>query len=155
PMAELKTNIATSDERTITVRGKNLVDELIGRYSFTEMVYFLICNRFPTAAQTRILDACLVTLMEHGLTPSAIMARLAVDNVPDQLQSAMAAGLMVVGDTFVGTMDGCARILQKGLSQGGDLDAYCQAVVAEHRAQRKAIPGFGHPIHRPDDPRPP
>ncbi|MFI4988074.1 MAG: citryl-CoA lyase, partial [Alphaproteobacteria bacterium] len=81
-MSKPTTNIATSDKTTITVRGKSLVDELIGRYSYTEMVYFLICDRFPTTAETRILDTCLVTLMEHGLTPAAIITRLLLDNVP-------------------------------------------------------------------------
>jgi citrate synthase len=153
-MPELSTQIATSDEKTITIRGRDLVGELIGRYSYTEMVYFLICDRFPSRDETRVLDACLVTLMEHGLTPSAIVARLLADNVPEEAQLAIAGGLLAVGSVFVGTMEGCARILKRGLEAGGDLDAYCRDVVAEHRAQRKALPGFGHPIHKPDDPRP-
>jgi len=79
---KVTTRIATSDAATITVRGKDLVDELIGRYSFTEIIYFLITDRFPTAGQTRVLDACLVTLAEHGFTPSALVARLIHDSVP-------------------------------------------------------------------------
>lgn len=154
-MPDIVTRIATSDATTITVRGRNLVDELIGHYSYTEMVYFLIRERFPTAAETRILDACLVTLMEHGLTPSAIVARMLADSVPDEAQVAIAGGLLAVGGVFVGTMEGCARILAQGVAQGGDADAYCREVVARHRAERKALPGFGHPVHKPDDPRPP
>lgn len=149
------TRIATSDAHSITVRGRDLVNELMGHYSFTEMVYFLLIDRFPTAPQTRILDACLVTLMEHGLTPSAIVARLVGDTVPEEAQVAMAAGLLTIGSVFVGTMEGCATILKRGLDQGGDLDAYCQRVVSAHRSEKKAMPGFGHPIHKPDDPRPP
>jgi citrate synthase len=155
-MAEtIKTNIATSDARTITVRGKSLVDELMGNYSFTEMLYFLITDRFPSPAETRILDACLVTLMEHGFTPSALVTRLIQDSVPDQVQVAMASGLLAVGSVFVGTMEGCARILKRGIDEErGDLDAYCRRIVAEHRAAKQALPGFGHPFHKPDDPRP-
>jgi citrate synthase len=154
-MTGIKTHIATSDTRKITVRGKDLVDELMGKYSFTETLYFLITNRFPEPRETRVLDACLVTLMEHGFTPSALIARLTLDSVPDQVQVAMASGLMVISNVFVGTMEGCARILRQGLAAGGDLDAYCAGVVAEHRAAKRAIPGFGHPFHKPDDPRPP
>src|SRR5262249_8353683 len=62
-----KTNIATSDAASITVRGRDLVDELIGRYSYTEVLYLLIKGRMPSAGETKVLDACLVTLMEHGL----------------------------------------------------------------------------------------
>jgi citrate synthase len=146
------TSIAHSDERTITIRGKDLVAELIGRRSFTEMVFFLVRNRFPSAQQARILDACLVTLMEHGLTPSAIVTRVLADNVPGQAQVAMAAGLLAVGDVFVGTIEGCARLLDGG-KDAADRAHYCRDVVAQHLARRAPVPGFGHRLHKPDDPR--
>jgi citrate synthase len=149
------TRIATSDAGSITIRGRDLVNELIGRKTYTEILYFLTAGRMPNAGETRVLDACLVTLMEHGLTPSAIVTRLVADNVPDEPQAAMAAGLLTVGSVFVGTMEGCARILSAGIASGGDLNAYCREVVETHRTQRRALPGFGHPIHKPDDPRPP
>ncbi|HEY5210657.1 MAG TPA: citryl-CoA lyase [Stellaceae bacterium] len=150
-----KTRIATSDEQSITIRGHDLVGELMGKYSFTEFVYFLICHRFPTPGETRVLDACLVTLAEHGLTPTSIVTRLVADSVPGETQVAMAAGLLAVGSVFVGTMEGCGDILKRGIDQGGDRDAYCRDTVAAFRALKKAVPGFGHPIHKPDDPRVP
>ena len=150
-----KTRIATSDATTVTIRGKSLMHDLIGKMSFTETMYFLIKHRPPTPAETKVLDACLVTLMEHGFTPSSLIARMAFDSVPDQVQVAMAAGLLSIGGVFVGTMEGCARILQEGVAAGGDLDEYCTRVVREHRGAKKAMPGFGHPFHKPDDPRPP
>jgi citrate synthase len=148
------TSIATSDATSITVRGADLVNELIGQRSFTEMLYFLTCHRMPSAGETRVLDACLVTLMEHGWTPTSIIARLTADSVPGQAQVAIAAGLLAVGDVFAGTMDGCARILASGVD-AADPDAFCKEVVARHRAARQPLPGFGHPFHKPDDPRPP
>jgi citrate synthase len=154
-MTGITTNIATSDTQTITIRGKNLVDELIGRYSYTEILYFLICDRLPSAAETRVLDACLVTLMEHGFTPTSLISRLVIDSVPGEVQVAIASGLMAIGSVFVGTMEDCARILKRGLEEGGDRAAYCRQVITEHRAVRRALPGFGHPFHKPDDPRTP
>ncbi len=155
-MAKLpKTRIATSDATSITIRGRDLVNELIGHHTYTEILYFLTVGRMPKAGETRVLDACLVTLMEHGLTPSAIVARMVADNVPEEPQAAMAAGLLTVGSVFVGTMEGCAKILSAGLAAGGDLDTYCREVVETHRKAKRALPGFGHPIHKPDDPRPP
>jgi len=118
-------------------------------------MYFLICHRYPKKNETKILDACLVTLMEHGLTPSAVVTRLIADSVPEEVQVAMAAGLLAVGSVFVGTMEGCGAILKRGIDQGGDLDAYCRDTVAAFRAQKRAMPGFGHPIHKFGDPRPP
>src|SRR5689334_9190002 len=155
-MAKLpKTRIATSNATSITIRGRDLVNELVGRHTYTEILYFLTVGRMPKAGETRVLDACLVTLMEHGLTPSAIVARMVADNVPEEPQAAMAAGLLTIGSVFVGTMEGCAKILRAGMAQSGDHDAYCRQVVETHRAKRRALPGFGHPIHKPDDPRPP
>jgi citrate synthase len=153
-MAEMKTHIAGWDPQSITIRGRDLVNELMGKHSFTEMLYFLICDRMPTAEQTRVLDACLVTLMEHGWTPTSLIARLALDSVPNQIQVGIAAGLLAVGDVFVGTMEGCGRLLLDGVARS-DRETYCREVVQAHRVARKPMPGFGHPFHKPDDPRPP
>ncbi len=153
-MSDIKTHIATSDATSITVRGRDLVHDLMGKVGFTAMVYFLLAGRMPTENQIKVLDACLVTLMEHGWTPTSIIARLAFDSVPSEAQVGIAAGLLAVGDVFVGTMEGCGRILAAGVEHP-DPEAYCRSVVADHRARKKALPGFGHPFHKPDDPRPP
>ena len=147
------TYLCTTDETSITIRGKDLVNELVGHLTYTEMVFFLLRGRVPSAAETRVLDACLVILMEHGLTLNTLTARFVASAVPDQMQVAMGASLMTIGDTFMGTMEGCARILQAGAKAGGDPRAYCAEVVAKHRAEKKAVPGFGHRFHKPDDPR--
>ncbi len=148
------TQIATSDAASVTIRGRSLVDELIGKRTFTEMVYLLTCGREPSAAETRVLDACLVTLMEHGFTPAALVTRITADSVPDQVQVAMAAGLLTVGSVFVGTMEGCAALLEAGLASG-DPASYCTRIADEYLGARRPIPGFGHPFHKPDDPRTP
>jgi citrate synthase len=153
-MEPIKTHIATSDATTITVRGLDLVNDLMGKHTFTAVTYFLLRGRMPTPEQTHVLDACLVTLMEHGWTPTSIIARLAADSVPGQAQVGIAAGLLAVGDVFVGTMESCGRLLADGIGKA-DQESYCRDVVADYRAKRKALPGFGHPSHKPDDPRPP
>src|SRR6476619_3831244 len=102
------TSIATSDAKRILIRGVDLVDELIGNVSFTEMFLLQLTGKRPPAAHVRILDAVLVTLMEHGITPSVIATRLIYHSAPEALQSAVAAGLLGVGSTFIGTMEGCA-----------------------------------------------
>ena len=147
-----KTHIATSDASSVTIRGESLVNDLIGKRTFSEMVFFLMTGRHATAAQTRVLDACLVTLMEHGFTPSALVTRIVADAVPDQVQVAMAAGLLTIGEVFVGTMEGCAKLLACGIDSA-DKDAFCAQTAREYIAARKPLPGFGHPFHKPDDPR--
>lgn len=150
----VQTRIATSNANSVTIRGKSLVDDLIGHHSYTEMVYFLTCGRMPCASETRILDACLVTLMEHGFTPGALVARLTADSVPDQVQVAMAAGLLTVGSVFVGTMEGCATLLLEGMA-ASDRVEWCAATAASYLDNKRPLPGFGHPFHKPDDPRSP
>ena len=115
-MAKPSTKIARHTTEAIYVRGANLVDELIGRLTFTEMMYFQLLGQRPTAAQAKILDAVLVTLMEHGITPSTIVSRLIYDSSPESVQAAVAAGLLGVGSTFVGTMEGCAANLEEILA---------------------------------------
>src|SRR3546814_4226947 len=124
------TRIACSDADSVTIRGENLVDDLIGKKTFTEMVYFLTRGRHPSSTETAILDACLVTLLEHGFTPAALVTRIPADSVPDQVQVAMAAGLLTVGSVFVGTMEGCAAILAQGIEEIGR--ASCRESVCQY-----------------------
>ncbi len=149
------TAIARSDKDQIFIRGFNLVDELIGELSFTEMFMLELTGERPSAMQTKVLDTVLVTLMEHGLTPSAIATRLIYHSAPDALQSAVAAGLLGVGPTFIGTMEGCALLLQEILDAPEGQEARARAIGERYAATRKPLHGFGHPHHKPDDPRPP
>jgi citrate synthase len=150
----MRTRIATSDATTITVRGRDLINDLIGRHSFTEILYLLTCERMPEPADTRVLDACLVTLMEHGLNPSALVARLMADSVPGQVQVAIGAGVMAIGDVFAGTMEGCARLLTE-IAEADDAARACADAAARFKRERRPVPGFGHRTHKPDDPRTP
>lgn len=148
------THIATHDAKDITIRGKSLCEDLIGKLSFTEMTYFHVTGRAPTPGQTAVLDACLVTLMEHGLTPSVLATRLVASSAPEAMQSAVAAGLLAVGSVFVGTVEGAAALVSR-IAASADVETAAKAVADEHRAAKKPLPGFGHPEHKPDDPRPP
>lgn len=146
------TQIAAARTEGVTVRGLDLVDDIIGKLNFTEMTYFLCAGVLPTPPQTRVLDACLVTLMEHGWTPSSIIARMMADSVPEDSQVAIAAGLLSLGPIYAGTSEACAKLLSTGIA-APDPDAFCTETVRELRSRRAAIPGFGHPLHKPDDPR--
>ena len=143
------TNIATSDATSITVRGKDLCGELIGKLRFTEMMWLVVMGTLPSPGQTAAADACMVALMEHGLTPSAIATRLVYGSSPDAMQGAVAAGLLGVGSRFVGTVEGCAVLLDR-IAKSADPAAEAARVVEEV----SPIPGFGHDVHKPDDPRP-
>lgn len=154
-MAKPTTKISHHTADAIYVRGANLVEELIGELTFSEMMYFQLTGARATPAQAKILDAVLVTLMEHGLTPSVIATRMVYDSCPEAVQAAVAAGLLAVGSTFVGTMEGCAANLEEILAAPEGEQARARAIAQRVRKAKQAIPGFGHPHHRPDDPRSP
>ena len=153
-MAKPTTKISHHTSDAIYIRGASLVDDLIGKLTFTEMMYFQLLGERPTPAQARILDAVLVTLMEHGLTPSAIASRLIYDSCPEAIQAAVAAGLLGVGSTFIGTMEGCAANLEEILSSSSQ-ETKAKEIAIRFRQAKQPIPGFGHPHHKPDDPRSP
>lgn len=148
------TRICHSTEQDVFVRGKSLTGELIGKVGFVPMLFLQILGREPTPGQVAMLDACLVTIMEHGLTPTAITTRMTYTSAPESLQGAVAAGLASVGSLFVGTMEGCAALLAR-ISAAEDAKAEARAIVGEHRSAGRRLPGFGHPLHKPDDPRTP
>src|SRR4051812_24953074 len=149
-----KTSIAGYDADHVTIRGKDLVADLMGKVSFTELMLLQLTGKTPTPAQVTILDAVLVTIMEHGLVPSAIVTRLTHYGAPESVQGAIVAGLLGVGDRFAGTASECAQLLER-IVAAPDADRASVAVelVKDYRSRKLPIPGFGHPIHRDVDPR--
>ncbi len=148
------TSIATHTNEDIFIRDKSLCRELIGKLTFTEMMFFQILGRVPTPGEAAVVDGCLVTLMEHGLTPSALAARLTYSSATEAMQGAVAAGLAGVGSLFVGTMEGCAALLDWML-KSSDMAGEAQRIAEDQHAAKGRIPGFGHHLHKPDDPRTP
>ena len=150
------TSICGFDADTITVRGKDLVNDLIGRMPFTEYLYLQATGRAPSAAEAAVVDAVMVTIMEHGLVPSAIVTRLTHYGAPESFQGAVAAGLLGVGDRYAGTAGECGAILERIVA--ADADSRYDMALAEvqrYREMKRPVPGFGHPIHTANDPRVP
>ena len=149
-----KTAICGYDADTIVIRGKDLVGEIIGKYSFTELFILQALGREPTETQSTIVDAVLVTIMEHGLVPSAVATRLTHYGAPESFQGAVVAGLLGVGDRYAGTAGECGAILERIVA--APPSGRQQTAVAEvtaYRERRRPVPGFGHPIHQAHDPR--
>ena len=136
----------------MSYRDADLVEDLIGKKTFSEVMFSQIMGRDPRPVDLRIIDAVLITLMEHGLTPSAISTRVVYMSAPENLQGAVAAGLMAVGSSFVGTMENCSLLLER-IVNADDPAAEARTIVQTHRETKKPLPGFGHHLHKPDDPR--
>ena len=146
------TAICGYDADAINIRGQDLVNDLIGKVSFTEAWLLQALGKPPTALQLHIVDAVLVTIMEHGLVPSAIVTRMTAYGAPESFQGAIAAGLLGVGDRYAGTASECGAVLER-IVTANDREAQALAEVRHYRQIRRPLPGFGHPIHRDGDPR--
>src|SRR5215471_19176270 len=116
----------------LELRGKNTLADLVGKATFTECVFLAVTGTMPSPQATKILDACLVILIDHGITPSALVARLVADSVPTDVQVPIAAGLLMVGNKFMGTIAGCGAILQKGIASGKPPAQWAADTVADH-----------------------
>lgn len=154
----IRSDLGWSTPDRITVRGLDLPNEIMGHLNLGDMAFLQLTGRKPTPAESKVFNAMAVTLVEHGMTPSAIAARMTIVGAPEALQAAVAAGLLGLGSVFVGSMEHAAIMLEAALpydrdNSGADLDRLAREIVERHRAERRIVPGIGHPIHKPIDPR--
>jgi citrate synthase len=151
-----RTAISTSDEHSITVRGQDLCNDLIGRISFTEYFSLLVTGTRPSPGDATVLDATLVAIAEHGLVPSVQASRMTYAAAPDALQGAVAAGILGCGSVILGASETAGRLfteVHEAAGEGGDLEAAATEVVRRWRAAGQPVPGYGHPLHKERDPR--
>ncbi len=157
-MTPLRSGMGRSTPDRIWVQNRDLCRDLLGKISLSDMAWLEITGRDPTPGESKVFDALLVTLVEHGMTPMAIATRLTYLGAPESLQAAVAAGLCGMGTTFAGTAEGAARLLQDALRDAppdADLPAMARGIVADRFGKKGTIPGIGHPLHKPVDPRTP
>jgi len=149
--------IGSSTRDSITLAGRDLPSELMGRLSLTELTYLLLVGRDPSPGERRLLDTVLVSLADHGLTPSALAARLTWTGAPEAIQGAVAAGLLGAGSVFLGPAGDTAVFLAEALAadEGAPLQDVAREAVAARMAAGQRVPGLGHPVHRDGDPRTP
>ena len=148
-----KPALCTYDRTSIHVRGMNLCEELIGKVNFTQMLFFDILGRMPDERKAAVINAMLVTLMEHGLVPSAIATRMIYSSSPEAMQGAVAAGLLGAGSMMLGTLGRSAQLLDKIVNDPQGIEVAARREAQWHKDNRVPVPGWGHPHHKPDDPR--
>ena len=147
-MTWLRTGVGSSDADSITLMGRDLATDLMGNVTLSELAFLMVQRRMPSPEETRLFDAVLVSLADHGLTPTVLAARLTYTGAPESIQGAVAAGLLGAGSVFLGVVEDTARFLDE---IGEDVEAG----VSEALAAGRRIPGLGHQVHRAQDPRTP
>lgn len=151
-----RTQICWADKDRIEVWGEDLCQDLIGKTSFTDYFFLLATGRRPSAEQSFFLDALLVAIAEHGLTPTAQAARMTLAASPDSLQAAVAAGLLGAGTVVLGTAELCGTLLRETaarVDEGLSPDEAVRTTTQRYFERGEKLPGFGHPLHHPVDPR--
>lgn len=154
----IRSNSAWSTPDSIHVKGFDLCKEILGKFTLGDMAFLELTDRLPTPQEAAVFNAMAVTLVEHGLTPSALAARLTYIGAPEAMQAAVAAGLSGLGSVFVGSMETAARMLQEVLPDpkaDADLASLATQTVERFRSRKQIIPGIGHTFHKPVDPRAP
>ena len=154
---KLRSEMGWSSADKVVVRGHDLT-ELIGTVSLGDFAFLELKGRLPTPEESVVFNAIAVTLVEHGVTPSAIAARMTYLGAPEALQAAVAAGLLGMGDRFGGPVEAVAHMLQEALQDAGeeaDLQTLAEGIVGRHVKSHRLVPGLGHPVHKPIDPRTP
>jgi citrate synthase len=147
--------IARAYPDRVEVRGRDLTS-LMGRLTFTEYFHLLVTGREPTADERDFLDLLLVAIAEHGMMPTNVAARMTLAADPGSLHGAVAAGILGCGPVVLGTAEECARWLVevRGLvTDAVPFEDAARDAARRLRAEGRRAPGFGHPVHRPLDPR--
>ncbi|GLY47361.1 citryl-CoA lyase [Lentzea sp. NBRC 102530] len=152
-MATYETALGASTTDTITLLGKDLARDVMGTVGFGELAFWLATQRRPSPGETRLFEAVLAALADHGFTPTAIVSRLTFLSAPDSVQGALAAGLLGGGSRFLGVTEDAGRFLHDVVS-GTDSTDWDALALETLQAQGKArIPGLGHHVHKNGDPR--
>src|SRR4051794_18979951 len=140
----------------VEVRGRDLAGDVMGRLGFTEYFHLLLTGREPTEDERFFLDLLLVSIAEHGMMPSNVAARMTLAADPASMHGAVAAGILGAGPVILGAAESCARMLadaNRRVDGGEGADAVAADIVASLRERGERVPGFGHPLHTPVDPR--
>lgn len=135
------------------MRGRDVLSDILGKMTFAEAFYFIVVGKEIERSKLPVLDACMIVLMDHGITPTAMVARLIADSLPTQPQVAIAAGTMMIGEKFVGTMTGMGSLLLEGVASGKEPHVWAREIAESAVKTRRRLPGFGHPYYNPTDPR--
>lgn len=149
------THVGTSTPDSITIYGHNLCDDLIGKATLPDLIFLGAQGRLPTEPESKMLNALMLGVAEHGFTPSSLATRLTWLGAPEATQAAVAAGLLGAGSVYLGVMELTTRMLQDALAtaEGADPATLAARILDAYAETGELVPGFGHPVHRPVDPR--
>lgn len=147
-----KSAITDTSEGKLVVRGVEIT-EAMERLSFGAMVYLLWKGVPATPGEARVMDAILVSSVDHGTTPPSALAARMVMSGGNPLNAAVAGGVLAIGDSHGGAIEACARLFQDWLKMRDevpDVTQLASIIAQEFQEKQKRIPGYGHRIYQRD-----
>jgi len=147
-----KSAITTHVHHEPYLRGYRLLD-LVGHYSFSQVAYLALKGELPTPAEARVLDAMFVSVVDHGIAVPSAVANRTVISGGNPLHVGVAAGVLTFGEAHGGAIESAARIMQATAAREGDVAELARERVAQARANKERLPGYGHRYYKVADPR--
>lgn len=150
-----KTAITKIEPNKITVRGYPLA-ELLGKITYTQMIYLLFKGELPPKHIGKMIEAILVSSIDHGTTPPSTLSAITVASTGASLNASVAAGILAISQYHGGAIEDCMDLLKntmnyKQISNSTSVEA-ARHMITVYKTNKKRLPGFGHRIHT-NDPR--
>jgi citrate synthase len=140
----------------VLIRGYNIA-ELMENKSFSDVAFLVLFGRLPNKAESTLMNAIMVACVDHGMAPCAMVTHIIRYGAPESFQSAIAGGILSLGDIHGGAIEKSAKMLQESVKRAREekksIEEMGESIVHERWVEGEIIHGIGHPIHRLVDPR--
>lgn len=144
-----KTSITDIGANKIRIKGYDIA-EIMEKLSYAEVVYLILKGELPTKAEAALMNAILVSSVDHGASPPSVLGTRTVMSGGNSLNAAIAGGVLVIGDTHGGAIENSARIMQEWVKKGDDAEKTASDLVDWLKENKVRMPGFGHRLHTTD-----
>lgn len=154
-MEKWKTSITKVEPNKLLVRGYP-VDKLMMKISFGEAVYLILKGELPSKGMGRLMNAILVSSIDHGVTPPSTLAARTIASTGAPLGSAVAGGVLAISRFHGGAIEDAMRLFIGGIKKceetGKSEEEVAKEIISSLREKKERVAGFGHRIHT-EDPR--
>jgi citryl-CoA lyase len=144
-----KTSITQIKKGEIRVRGYDLT-ELMEKLTFSQVIFLILKGELPNSKESKMMEAILVSSIDHGATPPSSLAARIVISGGNPLNASVAGGILTIGDSHGGAIEECAKMFQEQVKSGVEESLLASELVKEYQLKRKRIPGYGHRLHETD-----
>lgn len=144
-----KTRITKIEPGKIQIKGYDIT-QVMDKLSYAETVFLILKGELPTKAEGVLMNAVLVSSIDHGATPPSVLATRTVISGGNSLNTALAGGVLAIGDSHGGAIEKSAKIMQEWAAKEGNVAELASQLVDWLKSEKIRMPGFGHRIHKVD-----